>query len=460
MEPGECSGTKVDEETWARLVPSDSRYSDVEIKSNEMIICSEITRSSPEKHKWCKITRNEDLISATIQNLSSSTILVDETVIGKEESTAIKCGSEVISGSKEEGCLRYNFEVMPIPKLSKNQIKITLDVEHTKCSICLNIWHDVVTVAPCLHNFCNGCFSEWLRRSQEKGQSVLCPQCRASIQSVARNHFLHNIEEVILQTDSSLKRSDDELTLLDTYASIQSNLIIGSGNSRKRPFSPSSDESYGADLSCPQCGFELAGFRCNQTTTHLQCQSCGELMPLRTDIGVPQHCLGCDKTCCGAYWRAQGGVASDFHMVCSPETFKPISEHTIDMIPDSTHQNNRYEKAITENLIRQTGKTLRDVISNWIGKLNNREIDRSRMPLNHAEMITATTYLCRDCYGKLVAYLLYWFRISTPGYFLPPDAAKREDCWYGYACRTQHHSDEHAQKRNHVCRPTKGNHGI
>ncbi|KAL8524537.1 hypothetical protein ACS0TY_014211 [Phlomoides rotata] len=45
-------------------------------------------------------------------------------------------------------------------------LKVTLDPEHAKCSICLNVWHDVVTVAPCLHNFCNGCFSEWLKRCQ------------------------------------------------------------------------------------------------------------------------------------------------------------------------------------------------------------------------------------------------------------------------------------------------------
>lgn len=39
---------------------------------------------------------------------------------------------------------------------------------------------------------------------------------------------------------------------------------------------------------------------------------------------------------------------------------------------------------------------------------------------------------------------------------LPPDASARQDCWYGYACRTQHRSEEHARKRNHVCRPTRG----
>jgi len=108
-------------------------------------------------------------------------------------------------------------------------VKIVLDIENAKCSICLNLWHDVVTVAPCLHNFCNGCFSEWLRRSSskshDKSQSAACPQCRTAVQSVGRNHFLHNIEEAILQAFSSLQRSDEEIALLESYASVKSNIV-------------------------------------------------------------------------------------------------------------------------------------------------------------------------------------------------------------------------------------------
>ena len=70
--------------------------------------------------------------------------------------------------------------------------------------------------------------------------------------------------------------------------------------------------------------------------------------------------------------------------------------------------------------------------------------DRTRMPLNHAEMITDGTHLCKyvsihgncywewklnfillvdrdfcfwmcsECYEKLVSFLLYWYRISIP----------------------------------------------
>ncbi|KAI5554308.1 hypothetical protein BDE02_19G002400 [Populus trichocarpa] len=42
--------------------------------------------------------------------------------------------------------------------------------------------------------------------------------------------------------------------------------------------------------------------------------------------------------------------------------------------------------------------------------------DRTRMPLNLAEMITVGTHVCNDCHGNLISFLLYWFRISMPKY--------------------------------------------
>lgn len=457
-EVGESSGSKNSQEIWAKLVPLDSRYSDVDIRSDEIVICSEIRPSCVDKHEWCKISQNSDLCSATVQNMSSNAILVNEAVVQNEDTIVIKCGSEIVPGPDREGYLSYRFKVMPSLEICKKQLKISVDVEHAKCSICLNIWHDVVTVAPCLHNFCNGCFSEWLRRSQEKHSSVLCPQCRAVVQFVGRNHFLHNIAEDIIEADPSLQRSDEEVSLLDSYALIRSNLVIGStkNHSRKRAHLLVDEESDGLDLPCPQCGTELGGFRCNQNAVHLQCHACGGMMPSRTDISVPQHCLGCDRAFCGAYWHAQRLTRGDFHPICGHEAFKPISERTISRIPDAAHENNRHERDITERCIIQMGKTLQDVISDWVVKLNNREIDRTRMPLKHAEMISAATHICNDCYDNFVSFLLYWFRISMPKHLLPLDASKREDCWYGYTCRTQHHNEEHARKRNHVCRPTRG----
>ncbi|KAM2304496.1 hypothetical protein ACFXTH_024196 [Malus domestica] len=151
---------------------------------------------------------------------------------------------------------------------------------------------------------------------------------------------------------------------------------------------------------------KYGGFRCNQPTIHLQCQACGGMMPSRTNNSVPQHCLGCDEAFCGTYWHAQGVAQSDSHRVCSRETFKPISERTISRIPTSAHENNRHEQVITEKRIAQLGRTLQDVIAEWLAKLNNKEIDRTRMPLNHVEAITSRTPTCNYCYEKLISFLL------------------------------------------------------
>ncbi|URE11760.1 Zinc finger, C3HC4 type (RING finger) [Musa troglodytarum] len=375
MEPAESSRSKEDSDVWAKLVPTDSTYPPIEIRSREAVICSEMTSSSIEKHPWCEIKWSPDKDSATIRNLSSNVIIIDGKVVG-EETVNIISGSKITSGPDREVCLTYIFEAMPSHRNNEKIIEISLDVEHAKCSICLNIWHDVVTVAPCLHNFCNGCFSEWLRRSSTKFND------RA--QSVA-----------VLQTFSSLKRSDEEIALLNTYASIKSNIVVGMHTSRKRPHSLSNDDSNEMALPCPQCGNELGGFRCNRTTTHLHCQGCGGMMPFRSDSVVPQKCLGCDRAFCGAYWTAQGVDAREFNMICHHETFKPASERTISRIPDLVHQNNQFERDVTERCIQRTGTTLQAVISDWIIKFDNKEIDRTNLQLNHVEMITPMTHLCK-----------------------------------------------------------------
>ncbi|KZV37814.1 RING/U-box superfamily protein [Dorcoceras hygrometricum] len=228
MERGENSGAAAsDEDIWAKLVPLDSRCPDIELRSNNVTVLSDIKSSSSEKQEWCRIERNKDQVSALMKNIRPHSILVDDMVIQDDDTTTITCGSEIILGPEAQGFMRYRFKVMPAAKVCEKRLQIVLDPEHTKCSICLSVWHDVVTVAPCLHNFCNGCFSEWLKRCQAKHSSILCPQCRAVVQFVGKNHFLHNIEEDILRADSTLRRSSEDIALLDSYTSIKSPLVSG-----------------------------------------------------------------------------------------------------------------------------------------------------------------------------------------------------------------------------------------
>ncbi|KAL5820118.1 hypothetical protein ACOSQ4_023960 [Xanthoceras sorbifolium] len=123
-EVGDCSSSKSFQDIWAMLVPSDSRYSDVEITSNEVVVCSEISCSSPCKLEWCKIMRNSDLCSATMQNKSSNAILVDGIVVHNEDVVDIKSGTEIILGPDREGYLSYRFKVIPGQESCKQQLKI------------------------------------------------------------------------------------------------------------------------------------------------------------------------------------------------------------------------------------------------------------------------------------------------------------------------------------------------
>uniref|UniRef100_A0A0E0HGM1 Uncharacterized protein n=1 Tax=Oryza nivara TaxID=4536 RepID=A0A0E0HGM1_ORYNI len=150
------------------VVPSDSVFPEVELAEGDAVVCSRVTPDGGgEVVAWCKIRRGGDVSAATIWNLSLDAIIVDGRVI-QQEAVDIKPGSEIVPGPQKDG------------------------IENAKCSICLNLWHDVVTVASCLHNF-------W-----------------TTVQLVGGNHFLHNIEE----------RSDEEIALLESYAPVKTNILI------------------------------------------------------------------------------------------------------------------------------------------------------------------------------------------------------------------------------------------
>ncbi|KAI4997447.1 hypothetical protein ZWY2020_052789 [Hordeum vulgare] len=129
-------------------------------------------------------------------------------------------------------------------------------------------------------------------------------------------------------------------------------------------------------------------------------------------------------------------VAEDDAVVCS--LVAPAAgrgARVVQNLQDLDAALEQHTYSITERCIQQSGKTLQAVISEWIAKFDNKELDRSRLQLSNVEAITSSTYLCNHCYNKFVDFLLYWFRVSTPRNLLPADAADRDSCWYGFMCR-------------------------
>ncbi|VAI03006.1 unnamed protein product [Triticum turgidum subsp. durum] len=170
MDSGECSNSNPSASSpgaagvWAKLVPADSAYPEVAVAEGDAVVCSLVAPAAGgEELAWCEIRRGGDASSATIRNLSSDAIIVDGRVI-QQELVDIKPGSKIVPGPQEEGHLVYTFDITAAKDHDKNNVKILLDIENAKCSICLNLWHDVVTVAPCFHNFWY--FSSFLSQSQ------------------------------------------------------------------------------------------------------------------------------------------------------------------------------------------------------------------------------------------------------------------------------------------------------
>lgn len=66
-------------------------------------------------------------------------------------------------------------------------------------------------------------------------------------------------------------------------------------------------------------------------------------------------------------------------------------------------------------------------------------------------------WYCRACTTEFVrANLLSWLireEINSTDFTAPGTHELKENCWYGYQCRTMTHNPPHAHKLNHLCEP-------
>jgi E3 ubiquitin-protein ligase CHFR len=84
-------------------------------------------------------------------------VMIDYSKVKEEEENAKKRQLEEISLSKEELAKKEADE-----KVMKQKINSMAD--QFDCGICYLTMHQAVTLMPCLHTFCGGCFSDWMAR--------------------------------------------------------------------------------------------------------------------------------------------------------------------------------------------------------------------------------------------------------------------------------------------------------
>jgi len=78
--------------------------------------------------------------------------------------------------------------------------------EQLDCQICYDIMHQAVSVMPCVHNFCGGCFSDWIMRQQD------CPTCREEINGVSKSAAINSMVDNFIMMNPPKKRDPEVLS--------------------------------------------------------------------------------------------------------------------------------------------------------------------------------------------------------------------------------------------------------
>lgn len=87
------------------------------------------------------------------------------------------------------------------------------------CTVCLELIHDCVSLQPCLHSFCSGCFSEWMEESD------LCPICRVQVIRISKNHTIGKLIEKYIENNPDKARSKESLAELDSKNKITHDMV-------------------------------------------------------------------------------------------------------------------------------------------------------------------------------------------------------------------------------------------
>lgn len=237
-----------------------------------------------------------------------------------------------------------------------NQVLDTL-----KCQICMELMYQPVSLYPCLHNYCGGCFSDWVKRAGD------CPTCRQNVSEVKKNHMVVTLIDAYIKTHPNSKRPQEELDELDAANTFkQDRTVLNNKKNFKSDGSASSSEDEVPTVTrakpragrgvaaarqqmqtnpmiCRQCPKAFEGYKCVPNQPHIQCFSCKNYMP---DRKMNQTCQICLRGFCNLYWKT-GKCRVGIQPI---DSYKSTLFTTIR--PTSISEN-KYEQNVTAEYIRK-----------------------------------------------------------------------------------------------------------
>lgn len=212
-----------------------------------------------------------------------------------------------------------------------------------------------VSLYPCLHNFCGGCFSDWNKRAND------CPSCRAIVTEVKKNHMVFSLIDMYLAKNPSAKRSQAELDELDQLNQFKQDRVVlakkngftsdGSASSSEEEVKAPKPKTIAktrqpapvARIVCRQCARAVDGYKCVPGQAHIDCSLCKILMPDRL---VSQKCAICTRAFCNLYFKnskCRGGV----------NTIDGYINTIFTVIRTTALNENKYEQNVLMDYIRR-----------------------------------------------------------------------------------------------------------
>ena len=101
---------------------------------------------------------------------------------------------------------------------------VQLNESDLTCAICADVYHDPISLIPCVHSFCSGCISIWITRREPN--SLNCPMCRTLIDAVCKNQLLQLDSDTYLSQNPSKIRTDGDVLYLDAVNIFEKDIVI------------------------------------------------------------------------------------------------------------------------------------------------------------------------------------------------------------------------------------------
>jgi E3 ubiquitin-protein ligase CHFR len=235
------------------------------------------------------------------------------------------------------------------------KVKIDKYEENLICGICQALLYKCVTLIPCMHNFCQACYSEWKKRNST------CPQCRIEITSVRRNFAIINLVETYLEQNPEKKRSEEELKEMDEICKKPGAITDEMLRNQQEKHNDSLNLLINfptmsrISIECRECRTpNQDGFRCPAVSPlHEFCHACHQPFPKRTDHSIPVYCTFCKNVYCDRYW----GCSSPF----GQGQLKELKDFQIDLIPSTALLGIEFEIQILKDYMEDSHKTINSI---------------------------------------------------------------------------------------------------